>query len=350
MKNDVINLIILKLNDKIESREIELVKNTLITCLEDYDLVPKKNEVVPYGYEDEKLIQLFLVSKKIDGLSDRSIKAYRQELNSHLHLYIKKKITDITTDDLRMHFAKRMIDSPSLSKATLNGERRYLSSFFTWLADNGYIPRNPMRAIKKMKEDKRIKKPFTQEEIELMRDELKNRVEKARNNRDRFVAIRMQALFEFMLSTGCRVSEASGAKLKDLNMTSNEILVFGKGAKERVCYLNEISIIRLKQWLEVRSEMSVDSEYLFTGYQNSYTDETQLGAGSIESYFRHLGNQLGIKCHPHKFRRTCATMALTKGMPIEEVQQMLGHNEINTTMIYAQVSQENVKHSHRKYM
>ena len=127
MKNDVINLIILKLNDKIESREIELVKNTLITCLEDYDLVPKKNEVVPYGYEDEKLIQLFLVSKKIDGLSDRSIKVYRQELNSHLHLYIQKKITDITTDDLRMHFAKRMIDSPNLSKATLNGERRYLS-------------------------------------------------------------------------------------------------------------------------------------------------------------------------------------------------------------------------------
>ena len=114
MKNDVINLIILKLNDKIESREIELVKNTLITCLEDYDLVPKKNEVVPYGYEDEKLIQLFLVSKKIDGLSDRSIKVYRQELNSHLHLYIQKKITDITTDDLRMHFAKRMIDSPNL--------------------------------------------------------------------------------------------------------------------------------------------------------------------------------------------------------------------------------------------
>lgn len=194
MKNDVINLIILKLNDKIESREIELVKNTLITCLEDYDLVPKKNEVVPYGYEDEKLIQLFLVSKKIDGLSDRSIKVYRQELNSHLHLYIRKKITDITTDDLRMHFAKRMIDSPNLSKSTLNSERRYLSSFFTWLADNGYISRNPMRAIKMMKEDKRIKKPFTQEEIELMRDELKNRVEKARNNRDRFVAIRMQAL------------------------------------------------------------------------------------------------------------------------------------------------------------
>ena len=243
-----------------------------------------------------------------------------------------------------------MIDSPNLSKATLNGERRYLSSFFTWLADNGYIPRNPMRAIKKMKEDKRIKKPFSQEEIELMRDELKNRVEKARNTRDRFVAIRMQALFEFMLSTGCRVSEASGAKLKDLNLTSNEILVFGKGAKERICYLNEISIIRLKQWLEVRSEMSVDSEYLFTGYQNSYNTGTILGAGGIESYFRHLGDQLGIKCHPHKFRRTCATMALTKGMPIEEVQQMLGHNEINTTMIYAQVSQENVKHSHRKYM
>ena len=96
--------------------------------------------------------------------------------------------------------------------------------------------------------------------------------------------------------------------------------------------------------------MSVDSEYLFNGYQNSYNTGTILGAGGIESYFRHLGDELGIKCHPHKFRRTCATMALSKGMPIEEVQQMLGHNEINTTMIYAQVSQENVKHSHRKYM
>lgn len=122
MKNDVINLIILKLNDKIESREIELVKNTLITCLEDYDLVPKKNEVVPYGYEDEKLIQLFLVSKKIDGLSDRSIKVYRQELNSHLHLYIQKKITDITTDDLRMHFAKRMMRQSEFVKS--HTERR----------------------------------------------------------------------------------------------------------------------------------------------------------------------------------------------------------------------------------
>lgn len=346
MKDEFINKFMALLVKDLEPEQLVKVRGILYIALEGSEIIECKNEVSTYVSNDDDLIKMFLVSKKIDGCSDRTIKFYAYTLNTWLHEYIKKSVVDFTKDDIRMHFAKRMLDYPELKKTSLNNERRNFSSFFTWLVENDYIRSNPMCAVKKIKEDKNIRKPFTELEIEMMRDELNKQKNKSNKGTTKYKrTIRDIALFEVLLSTGCRAGEITGAKLCDLNLEKREMKVVGKGNKERVCYLNVRSAMKLKEYLNYRNK---DSEYIFTPVLTS--DLEKINVSCLEVMIRNLGKKLGIEAYPHKFRRTAATIALNKGMPIEEVQIMLGHEQIDTTLIYAKVKNSNVKSSHEKYM
>lgn len=351
MRDKLINNILLQMGDCLDTYQLQKLRTVLTINLNDYDLTPHKLELTTFVHNDEDIIKLFLVNKKIEGCADRTIQLYGNTLKANLHLYIKKSCLEFTKDDLRIHFAKRMIDNPQLSKVYLNIERRVFSSFFSWLFINEYIPKNPMLAIKKIKEDKVIKEAFKEEEVERMRECLNAREVLAykKSKTQQIIALRDSAIFEFLLSTGCRVNEVSTAKLSNLDLYNREIKVLGKGSKERICYLNTKSVIKLQNYLEARGKDK--NPWLFASYSHGAGQHDNIQTSKIEVLVRNLGRECGIdKCHPHRFRRTCATWALNKGMPLEEVQEMLGHDNIETTTIYAKTNKKNVKASHEKYM
>ena len=241
----------------LNGEELTILRGVLLVALDGVELVRSKNEISTDILDDNELIQRFLVQKKIDGLSERTIDYYRVTLEKWLHFYIKKSVLEWTRDDVRMHFARRMIDYPDVSKVTINNDRRNFSSFFTWLMDEGYLRNgNPMKAMKKIKVDKVIKEPIPDDQIEVMRDKLAEKKSANEVGTKMWLkVVRDQAIFEFLLTTGCRIGELTTAKLKDLDLERKEIKVFGKGAKERVCYLNTLSVLRMQQWLDARKNI-----------------------------------------------------------------------------------------------
>lgn len=338
----------------LSGEELAILRGVLLIAFDGIEVVRSQNQISTEVLDDNELVQRFLIQKKIDGLSKRTIDYYRVTLEKWLHFYIKKSVLEWTRDDVRMHFARRMIDYPEVSKVTINNDRRNFSSFFTWLMDEGYLRNgNPMKAMKKIKVDKVIKEPIPDDQIEVMRDKLSEKKNSSQEGSQKwFKAVRDQAMFEFLLTTGCRIGELTTAKLKDLDLEKREVKVFGKGAKERVCYLNTISVLRLRQWLEARKD--IDHENIFITADSIAQGSNEHGSlkiSGVEIVIRELGRECGFeKIHPHRFRRTAATTALRKGMPIEQVQMMLGHEQIDTTMIYAKTDTKSVKYSHDKYM
>ena len=338
----------------LSGEELAILRGVLLIAFDGIEVVRSQNQISTEVLNDNELVQRFLIQKKIDGLSKRTIDYYRVTLEKWLHFYIKKSVLEWTRDDVRMHFARRMIDYPEVSKVTINNDRRNFSSFFTWLMDEGYLRNgNPMKAMKKIKVDKVIKEPIPDDQIEVMRDKLAEKKNSSQEGSQKwFKAVRDQAMFEFLLTTGCRIGELTTAKLKDLDLEKREVKVFGKGAKERVCYLNTISVLRLRQWIEARKD--IDHENIFITADSIAQGSNEHGSlkiSGVEIVIRELGRECGFeKIHPHRFRRTAATTALRKGMPIEQVQLMLGHEQIDTTMIYAKTDTKSVKYSHDKYM
>jgi len=296
--------------------------------LDDYNLTKSSNEIILYQETlEEKSFKMFFIAKHTEGLSDKSLKYYKERLVC-IFKSIGKPFLNIDTDDVRMYFAKRgMVDK--IAKTTMNNERRVLSSFFSWLASEEYIFKNPMLRIGSIKEEKRIKKPFSEEEIELLRKNID--------------CTRGHAILEFLYSTGVRVSEMVALNIKDVDFEKGCCIVFGKGGKERYVYLNTKSKMALKDYLESRKDNDVA---LFIS-QN----KKRLQIGGVAMWLRNLAISSNVdKVHPHRFRRTAATTALNRGMPMEQVQIMLGHSKIETTTIYAQSSNENVKQSHKKFL
>ena len=350
LKDEIINRVICSMK-MLNGEELTILRGVLLVALDGVELVRSKNEISTDILDDNELIQRFLIQKKIDGLSKRTIDYYRVTLEKWLHFYIKKSVLEWTRDDVRMHFARRMIDYPDVSKVTINNDRRNFSSFFTWLMDEGYLRNgNPMKAMKKIKVDKVIKEPIPDDQIEVTRDKLAEKKSANKVGTKMWLkVVRDQAIFEFLLTTGCRIGELTTAKLKDLDLERKEIKVFGKGAKERVCYLNTLSVLRMQQWLDARK--NIDNEYIFVAVDKTKGKHQRLKISGVEIAIRRLGRECGFEnIHPHRFRRTAATTALRKGMPIEQVQLMLGHEQIDTTMIYAKTDTKNVKYSHDKYM
>ena len=275
------------------------------------------------------LVSSFLSSKSVEGCSEKTISYYRSTLNNAL-TKVGKKISHVTTDDLRTYLNDYQQESKA-SKVTVDNIRRILSSFFAWLEDENYIVKSPVRRIHKVKTGITVKETYSDEALEEMRDH-------AGNSRD-------LALIDLLASTGMRVGELVKLNRNDIDFQNRECIVTGKGDKQRKVYFDARTKIHLSKYLSERTDTN---EALFVSL---LSPSERLQISGVEIRLRKLGAELNIpKVHPHKFRRTLATMAIDKGMPIEQVQHLLGHQSLDTTLQYAMVNQNNVKLSHRKYL
>jgi len=278
---------------------------------------------------NDDLLASFLAAKRVEGCSSKSLRYYESTLKNML-LALNKAVKHITTDDLRQYLDKYQ-QKNGASKATIDNIRRILSSFFTWLEEENIILKSPMRRIHKVKTKTTVKETYSDENLEIMRDHCDS-------NRD-------LAIIDLLASTGMRVGELVKLNRADIDFFNRECIVFGKGDKERKVYFDARAKIHLKDYLDTRTD---ENPALFVSLQKPHK---RLQISGIEIRLRLLGRKLNIpRVHPHKFRRTLATIAIDKGMPIEQVQHLLGHQNVDTTLQYAMVNQNNVKNSHRKFI
>ncbi|MCM1173706.1 MAG: tyrosine-type recombinase/integrase [Blautia sp.] len=305
------------------------LKNVLYCVLSGYNITEKSRELRSVDGSWEEELGTFLVRKHVEGRSDGTIEQYRQHLKRMLQ-YINKPVKEITETDLFMYISMYK-KQRNVTGVYLDNIRLVFSSFFGWLNSKGYISKNPAAGLGPIKKEKRIKKPLSDTELEILR---------------RNCAIKRDtALVEFLYSTGVRVSELIALNRQDVDFNNMKAVVYGKGAKEREAYLAAAACMYLKEYLAARDD---DNEALFVSQKQPHERLTIAG---VEEILRRLGRETGIeKVHPHRFRRTMATNILNKGMPIEEVKEILGHVKLDTTLIYCQINKENVKHHHRKYM
>ena len=303
------------------------VKMNLEIILNDYE-IQKRETAIALRNEDmnEIVIKKFLVAKTVEGRTDRTIQYYRDRITTIVDR-INKSVTEITTDDIRYYMAVRKIKD-GVSDVTIGNEIRCMRSFFTFLENEELINKNPCRAIGPIKTEKVKKKAFSEMDVEKIRSACRT--------------ARETAIVEILLSTGCRVSELVGIERKDV--LGESLTVHGKGKKDRTVYLNAKSQMAITNYLKERTD---NSSYLFTKYKK----DEKANAGQIEKTVRDIGERAGVKkCHPHRFRRTCATFALRRGMPVEQVSKMLGHEELTTTQIYLDLSEEELHQAHKKYV
>lgn len=275
------------------------------------------------------LLRRFLDAKKVEGCAASTIEYYRSTLQRMLD-NIKRQLDSITADDLRAYI-NSYVEENKVSKVTADNVRRILSSFFSWLENEDYIIKSPVRKIHRIKTPTLIKETFSDEQLEALRDQCEN--------------IRDLAIIDLLASTGMRIGELTNLNRSDINFEERECVVLGKGNKERTVYFDARTKRHLIQYLQSRKD---SAEALFCHLNGK---GKRLSKGAIETRIKRLGTGIQIaRAYPHKFRRTVATVAIYKGMPIEQVQKLLGHARIDTTMHYAQVNQENVKLSHRRIL
>lgn len=325
MKEEFVSEVLAKMLRVLDNGQLKLLEQSMKEILAEY-------EILPAAQADEQsvdYVELFVSAKRVEGRSEKTLAYYKNTIEKMLD-GTRKSVSHITTDDLRDYLASYQ-KKKSSSKVTIDNIRRILSTFFGWLEDEDYIVKSPVRRIHKVKTGKVIKDTYSDEDLEEMRDNCEE--------------IRDTAIIDMLASTGMRIGEMVLLNRSDINFDERECVVLGKGDKERIVYFDARSKLHLKQYLDARSD---DDEALFVSLKAPYQ---RLTIGGIESRLRELGNRMGIpKVHPHKFRRTLATMAIDKGMPIEQLQHLLGHQRIDTTLQYAMVKQSNVKNAHRKYI
>lgn len=310
-------------------KSMDELKNVLYCVLSGYEITERSRELRQVDGSWEEELGAFLVRKRVEGRSDGTIEQYHQHLKRMLQ-YINKPVKEITEADLFMYISVYK-KKRNVSNVYLDNIRLVFSSFFSWLNNKGYISKNPAAGLDPIKKEKRIKKSLSDTELEILR----------RN----CVIKRDTALVEFLYSTGVRVSELIALNRQDIDFDGMKAVVYGKGAKEREVYLTAAACMHLKEYIVERDD---DSEALFVSLKQPHE---RLSVAGVEEILRRLGRETGIeKVHPHRFRRTMATNILHKGIPIEEVRDILGHVKLDTTLIYCQVSRENVRHHHKKYM
>lgn len=326
MKQNLITDVIQGMLPYLNNAQTERLQEVLQQSLNHYNVVESENED---GVSEQNLVELFLSAKRIEGCSEKSLKYYESTITALLD-GVDKGVKHIVTDDIRTYLTDYQARKQS-SKVTIDNIRRILSSFFSWLEDEDYILKSPVRRIHKVKTGTNVKETYTDEALELMRDNC--------------TELRDLAIIDMLASTGMRVGEMVLLNREDIDFNERECVVFGKGDKERIVYFDARTKIHLQNYLNSRKD---DNPALFVSLQKPYK---RLQISGIEVRLRQYGKRLGInKVHPHKFRRTLATMAIDKGMPIEQLQQLLGHRRIDTTLQYAMVKQSNVKIAHRKYI
>ena len=327
MKQQIMDEIVQKMLPFLDNAQLRMLRETLELSLYSYEISGKTSETSED--DSQMLIDSFISAKNIEGCSDKSLKYYRDTIESMV-VGIGKNVRRIQTDDLRKYLTDYQEKRKS-SRVTIDNIRRILSSFFSWLEDEDHILKSPIRRIHKVKTPTNIKETYTDEEIEKMRDSCTEQ--------------RDLAIIDMLASTGMRIGEMVLLNKEDINFNERECIVFGKGDKERVVYFDARTKIHLQQYIDNRID---DDPALFVSLKAPFS---RIKIGGIESRLRNIGKALNIdKVHPHKFRRTLATIAIDKGMPIEQLQQLLGHKRIDTTLHYAMVKQSNVKQAHRKYI
>ena len=293
-----------------------------------YEIVENTNSM-SVDSTNEQMVTKFIEAKRIEGCSEKTLVYYRKTIDNMLKA-VGKEVVHIMTEDLRSYLT-RYQEGKRLSRVTVDNVRRILSSFFSWLEDEDYILKSPVRRIHKVKTAVNIKETYSDEALESMRDNCEE--------------LRDLAMIDMLASTGMRVGELVLLNRMDINFNERECVVLGKGNKERVVYFDARTKIHLQNYLDSRTD---DNDALFVTLRSPYS---RLTISGVEVRVRNLGRKLGMnKVHPHKFRRTLATMAIDKGMPIEQLQQLLGHKRIDTTLHYAMVKQSNVKAAHRKFI
>lgn len=327
MRDELISEVVQRMLPYLDNKQLVYLQNNLNQVLQRYDV-----ELIKGGTsenDNQELVEKFISAKRVEGCSEKTLKYYLATIEA-MNSSLEKDVRIIQTEDLRKYLTDYQMQNGS-SKVTIDNIRRILSSFFAWLEDEDYIIKSPVRRIHKVKTVSNIKETYTDEELELMRDNCEE--------------LRDLAIVDMLVSTGMRVGEMVLLNRDDLNFNERECIVLGKGSKERIVYFDARTKLHLQEYLKSRVD---DEPALFVTLRAPYK---RIQIGGIESRLRELGKNLKIsRVHPHKFRRTLATMAIDKGMPIEQLQRLLGHQRIDTTLQYAMVKQSNVKIAHKKYI
>jgi site-specific recombinase XerD len=329
MKDRLITRIQASMAPMLTQAQLEELRRVLTYNLLQVEVTERKAPDTLETAENEGLLKVFIAAKHIEGCSKKSLNYYSATVRAMLET-VEKPVREVGTDDLRQYLADYQ-NKRNSSKVTIDNIRRIFSSFFGWLEDEDYILKSPVRRIHKVKAEKTIKETFSDEGLELLRDVCEE--------------IRDLAMIDLLASTGMRVGELVQLNREDINFHERECVVFGKGGSERVVYFDARTKIHLLNYLDGRDD---DDPALFVSLT---LPRERLLIGGVETRLREIGKRADVqKVYPHKFRRTLATRAIDKGMPIEQVQRLLGHVKIDTTMHYAMVNQTNVKNSHRKFI
>ena len=329
MKENIIMAVVTAMQRDLDCRQMARLKAVLIKELQDVEVSECRETEKARIDGNNDLLDAFISAKKIEGCSDKTLAYYRNTIERFLHAN-NVAVCHVTTSDIRQYLSQYQEKNNS-SKVTIDNMRRIFSSFFSWLEDEDYIAKSPVRRIHKVKTDTLVKEVLTDEQLEQLRDNCTNR--------------RDLAIIDILASTGIRVGELVKLNRGDIDFHERQCIVFGKGNKERMVYFNARTKLHLQQYLAERID---DDPALFVSLSSPHK---RLSIGGVETCIRKMGKRLDIpKVHPHKFRRTLATMAIDKGMPIEQVQRLLGHVRIDTTLHYAIVNQNNVKMAHKKYL
>ena len=326
MKDQLITEVQQQMLPYLNNEQLRKLRAAMEYCLHGMDVSQTDQH---QAQEQTDATAAFIAAKHIEGCSEKTLIYYQKTIEA-MTAAVGKPVQRITTDDIRQYLTTYQMQRKS-SKVTIDNIRRILATFYSWLEDEDYIVKSPVRRIHKVKTAKVIKETYTDEALEQMRD-----------NCD---SLRDLAIIDLLASSGMRVGELVALNRDDINFNERECVVFGKGNKERLVYFDARTKIHLQNYLDSRTD---GNPALFVTLRAPYN---RLQIGGVEMRLRQLGRRLSIpKVHPHKFRRTLATSAIDKGMPIEQVQQLLGHQKIDTTMHYAMVKQQNVKLAHRKYI
>ena len=326
MRRELIEAIKVRMLPYLNSVQMIKLSKVLETVLQGLDIETSEAEA---KLDSDSLLAAFITAKRLEGCSEKTLAYYQKSIEAVLQA-IGKEVRQITTDDLRAYLTKYQAAN-KVSKVTIDNVRRNLSSFFAWLEDEDFIIKSPVRRIRRIKTAKVIKETYSDENLEVMRD-------RCTNERD-------LALIDLLASSGMRAGELVKLNRADVDFEERECIVLGKGSKERYVYFDARAKIHLQNYLTARQD---DNPALFVSLRAPYR---RLQIGGLEIRLRQLGRRLNLpKVYPHKFRRTMATAAIDKGMPVEQLQKLLGHERIDTTMHYAMVKQQNVKTAHRKYI
>lgn len=327
------NEFVSKLDGKISDEALRTVLQELQVFASNYDINQRETHVVPYQSNIPDCYRVYMVAKKIEGMSPESMKTYNFYLTDFFE-HINRPFEQVTTNDIRIYLYETQ-KRTGISNRTLDGKRLVINTFMDWCWKEGYIPNNPCASIKPIKFEEKPREPLSNMELEIVRDACEN--------------YRDKAMIELFYSTGCRLSEMVNLKISDIDFTSKEVHLFGKGSKHRTSYLNAKAEYMLKKYFELERSKESISDSVFVIFRKPYNE---MHKESIYARIKAIQKRSGIErsLFPHLLRHTMATDALNRGMNVAEVKEILGHEKLDTTMIYAKISHDSVKFNHKRYI